>query len=322
MKNYGLQRFKKATVRSFTSDFGIILRRHLNPILRPVLRMATKGTLHIDRYPQLSKGKSYIFVAAHNFCEDTIATLSTIDRNAYVLFGTTDQLEYNPQVYAAWLNGFIYVDRENKESRKTSIAKMERILNAGSSVLVFAEGGFNNTENLLCQRLFASPYILARSTGVEVVPVAPFYEFGSKDIFMNVGDPIDLARFEDKNAALETLRDALATLIYENIENHASRLKREQLGENVRLEYMEQRRQEYLKNKWHTDVWEEELTIYRSPEERESQAVAQSMDNIIVTKRNAYIMAPILAQRAEDRKYDFLVYMKANWDKPVVRGIE
>ena len=316
MKNYGLLRFKTATVENFTSDFGIKVRRRINPVLRPILRMATKGHLHIDRYPNLCKDRPYIFVAAHNFCEDTIATLATIDRNVYVLMGTTDQIEYNPQIYAAWLNGFIYVDRMNKDHRKTAVLKMERILNAGTSVLIFAEGGFNNTENLLCNRLFASPYILARGTRCSVVPVAPFYEFGAKDIYMNVGNPIDLAQYEDKSEALGILRDAIATLVYENFENHASHLDRSELGPDPRLDFMEQRRLEYLKNKWHRDVWEEELTVYRTPAEREHQAVVESIDKIIITKRNAAIMAPILARRAEEKKYNFLAYMKANWDKP------
>lgn len=315
MKNYGLLRFKTATVENFTSDFGIRARRLFNPILRPILKMATKGNIHIDRYPDLPKGKPYIFVAAHNFCEDAIATLATIDRNVYVLFGTTDQLEYNPQVYAAWLNGFIYVDRTDKEHRKTAVIKMKRILNAGTSVLIFAEGGFNNTENLLCHRLFASPYILARDTGAQVVPVAPFYEFGSKDIYMSVGDPIDLAQYEDKNEALDILRDVIATLVFENFENHASHFNRDELGSDSHLGFMERRRLEYLKNKWHRDIWEEELTIYRTPAEREHQAVAESMDKIIITKHNAAIMAPILVHRVEEKKYNFLAYMKANWDK-------
>ena len=316
MKNYGLQRFLTASIDSFTSDLGIRARRMINPLLRPILSMATNGRIHIDRYPKLDKRKPYIFVSAHQFCEDIIANLATIGQNVYALLGTTDQIDHNSKIYAAWLNGFVYVDRLDKESRQSSVAKMERILNAGTSVLIFAEGGFNNTENLLCNRLFASPYILARDTGAQVVPIAPFYEFGSRDIFMNVGDPIDLAAYEDKNMALEILRDTLATMVYENFEKHASRLKRSELGPDPRLAYMEQRRLEYLKNKWHRDVWVEELTVYRTPAEREQQAVAESMDKIIITKENAFIMAPILVRREEEKKYDILAYMQANWNKP------
>ena len=315
MKNYGLQRFMTANRDNFTSDFGIRARRLISPLLRPVLRMATNGRIHIDRYPKLLKNKPYIFVSTHHFCEDIIANLATIKQNVYALLGTTDQIEHNPKIYAAWLNGFIYVDRLDKESRQSSVAKMERILKTGTSVLIFAEGGFNNTENLLCQRLFASPYILANRTGAQVVPIAPFYEFGTKDIYMNVGEPIDLAAYEDKNMALDILRDALATLVYENFENHASRLKRCELGPDPRLAYMEQRRLEYLKNKWHRDVWAEELTVYRTPAEREHRAVAESMDKVVITKGNALIMAPIIARREEEKRYDFLAYMQANWNK-------
>lgn len=159
MKNLGLQHFKYSDVNNFTSDIGIKLRRIIHEPLRRILKLATKGTITVDCYPKLEKGKPYIFVATHNFVEDAISTLATLDRCAYVLFGTTDQLEHNPQVYAAWLNGLIYINRDDEKSRKDSIKKMERILNNGSSVLIYDEGGFNNTENLLVQKLFASPYI-------------------------------------------------------------------------------------------------------------------------------------------------------------------
>jgi len=177
--------FKNATVDNFTSDIGMGLRKKINPVLRRLLKIVTKGELIVDNYPKLEEDVPYIFVSTHNFVEDTIANLSTIDRNAYLLFGTTDQLEVNPEMYAAWLNGFIYVDRENPQNRKDALLKMQRVLENGNSVLIFAEGGFNNTENLLCQKLFASPYILSKVTGAKVVPIAPFNEFGSDKIYMN-----------------------------------------------------------------------------------------------------------------------------------------
>lgn len=162
---------------------------------------------------------------------------------------------------------------------------------------------------------FAGPYYLAQNTGVQVVPVAPFYEFGSKDIYMNVGNPIDLTQYENKNEALTVLRDNIATLVYENIEKHASHLTRCEMGSDPRMDYMEQRRLEYLKNKWHRDVWKEELTVYLSPKERELQAISESMDKIVITKYNAAIMAPILNRQIEEKRYDFLAYMEANWDQ-------
>ena len=265
--------------------------------------------------PKLEKDIPYIFVSTHNFVEDSIATLATLDRNAYLLFGTTNQLENNPTMYGGWANGFIYVDRYDDVSRKEAIPKMERIINSGSSVLIFVEGGFNNTENLLCQKIFASPYKLAKLTKKKVVPIAPFYEFGSENIYMNVGDPIDLSEYNNKEEALKTLRDTLGTLVFENIEKHSTPINRSELGKDPRMDFMEERRQEYLKTKWTCDVWDEELTRYLDKEDKEYLSVQESMDNIVITKDNASIMGPVLVKRKEDKKYDFKNYMKKNWNK-------
>lgn len=315
MNNIGLKQFRYKNVDNFTSDFGIKIRRIINPALRPILQLATKGEIIIDQYPKLEKYESYIFVSLHNFVEDTIANLSTIDRNAYLLFGTSDQLDINPEMYAAWLNGFIYVDRNSKDNRSDALLKMERVLNSGSSVLIFPEGGLNNTENQFCQKLFASPYILSYRTGKKVVPIAPLYEPGSDKIYINVGEPLDLTLFGEKKEALLYLRDVLSTMLYENLIKHSTPLIREELGDDPRMDFMEQRRLEYLKTKWTQDVWDEELTIYKDQDDREFDAVWESMDSIKVTNNNAHIMAPILAKRFEDKRYNFNSYMHNSWNK-------
>ena len=53
--------------------------------------------------------KAYLFAANHSFDEDIISVLANVDRNAYMLHGTTDQMRYNPVFMALWLNGMIYV---------------------------------------------------------------------------------------------------------------------------------------------------------------------------------------------------------------------
>lgn len=313
-KNYKLVDLLDADVETFTSDKGIVRRRKIAKVLKKVLKIATPEKIIIDRYPELNPDEPYIFVSTHGFSNDIIACLASIDRSAYLLMGSTNQVEYNRLMYAAWLNGFIYVNRTDEKSRKQAIPKMERILKSGSSVLVFPEGGHNNTENNLVNKLFASPYILAARTGCKVVPIAPFYEFGSDKIYMNFGNPIDLAKYEDKKEALQDLRDIFATMVYENIEKHSTPYVRPE-GRDIHMDFMEQRRQEYLKNPWTRDVWEEELTRYLDAEERESVSVMESMDQINIDKDNASIMGPILVKRQEQKKYDFKEYMHRNWNK-------
>lgn len=314
MRNIGLDRVKTRTVDNFTTDFGIKFRRIINKPLRGVFKLATKRNVYKEAYPKLEKGKNYIFASTHSFDEDIIAGLQTIDRSAYVLIGTTDQIDYNPTMYAAWVNGMIYVDRQDPESRKQSVLKMERILNSGSSVLLFPEGGWNNTENLLIEKLFAGPYKLSKDTNIQVVPISTFNEMGSKNAYVRVGEPLDLYKY-DKKEALTILRDALASFRYEQIEEHTTPLKRAELPEDARERFMEARKNEYLRVKWSKDVWDEELTIYKDKNIPLAEDVRASLDNIKITKDNVKILAPILVKRMEDKKYNFKEYMHKNWNR-------
>lgn len=106
----------------------------------------------------------------------------------------------------------------------------------------------------------------------------------------------------------------MATLTYELIEQHSTKLKRSEIGINHRLNYIDERMREYLCTKWTRDDWDMEVTIYRdktlppTPEE-----VRASFDNVKITSYNANIFAPILVQREDDKKYDLVSYMKTNW---------
>ena len=245
MKNKGLKNVKISNVDNFTTDTGMKLRRVIGKPLRKVLKMAAGKKVVIDRYPKLEKDEQYIFASTHYFNEDIIAGMAAIDRSAYALIGTTDQVDNNPLMYAAWLYGLIYVDRNDPESRKQSVLKMEKVLNNGSSVIMFPEGGWNNTENLLCQRLFAGPYVLSQLTGKKVVALSTFSDPESDTIHIMASDPIDMTNMS-KEEALELLRDTMATMMYEEIEKYSTPYERSKYYEDIHMQHMESRRKEYL----------------------------------------------------------------------------
>lgn len=279
------------------------------------MRLAIKQKVFVESYPKLNKGEAYIFASTHSFVEDVITTYAYTDRNAYMLSGTTDQVEHNPQWYAAWVCGMVYVNRLDPENRRASVDKMERVLKSGSSVIIFPEGSWNNTENLIVQPLFSGPYRLACRTGCKVVPVAVFHEFGGKEIHMAYGEPMDLTQRE-QTTALDELRDAMATMMYDMMEKYGTLLSRETLGPDPRMDYMIERKNEYLRTLWTRDTWSEEITIYRdkklpSPPEN----VWASFDGVRVTPHNAASIVPLQARSAEYKKYDFVKYMQENWDK-------
>lgn len=314
MKNIGLSKVKTSNVDTFTTDFGIKFRRIINKPLRKVLNAATKRDIIVETYPNLEKNKPYIFASTHSFDEDIIAALSTIDRSAYVLIGTTDQIDTNPTIYAAWANGIIYVNRLDSKSRKESVKKMERILNSGSSVLMFPEGGWNNTENLLVQKLFAGPYILSKDTGCEVVPISTFNEANDGRIYIRVGNPLNLSNM-DKKEALTTLRNELGSMMYNQIEKYSTPIKRTELPNDAREQFMEERKNEYLRVKWSKDVWDEELTVYKDKDAPSAEDIMDSLSEVKIDSNNFMVMAPTLIKHYQNKKYDFKDYMHENWNK-------
>ena len=174
--NYFLTRVETATAENFATPLGFKIRKIIKPALRPSLRLASGRRIHVESYPKLEKGVPYIFVSTHFFVDDIITNYAVIDRLAYTLIGTPDQVEHNPLLYAAWVCGMMYVDKINPQSRKDAVEKMVRVLENNTSVIIYPEGAWNNTENLLVQPLFASPWILAQRTGCKVVPIAMHQE--------------------------------------------------------------------------------------------------------------------------------------------------
>lgn len=335
MRNTGLKKYEDSTVDSFTTDFGMELRKLFNPIWRQILKKCIRKKLHIESYPKLDRNKNYIFVCNHSFDEDVISILRSIDRNAYVLNGSTDQTEHNPAFLALWFNGMIYVNRKNQNSRKTAIEKMNRVLKKGNSVMLFAEGGYNNTENNLIMPLFNSPYIMSKANTVEVVPIIAFNEFGNDNIYLRAGEPIKLYEYE-KYEASNILREKMATILYEIIYEHVELKTRENLFEELRKTiyteaskngdasyinnlpcdlrdyYMELRKLVYQSQKWYNDVWEEELTTYSGHDITSPRDAISFVDNVKITKDNAAILVDVLIRREEDKHYDLVKYMKKN----------
>ena len=102
-------------------------------------------------------------------------------------------------------------------------------------------------------------------------------------------------------------------MVWENIEDCSAPMIRKKLNKDVHVQLMEQRRQEYLKNSWTRDVWEEELTRYLDKDDKEYYSMLKSYDNIKVTANNADKVVTFLMRLEELKKYDFKEYMHRNW---------
>lgn len=311
-KNYSLIKAKNYDADHFTSDFGIKFRRFIHPLIRLAIGAALDRPVEIVRYPELLPNENYIFAAGHSFPGEAASNLFGIDRNTWVLVGTTDQVDHNPQMLVAWANGLIYVDKFSSESRRDAQKKIKRILKNGSSVLIFPEGVLNNSENLLCMPLYPGVYHMTTEMNVKVVPIVSHTEHKANKILIAAGDPLDFSG-KGKEKSMEELRDTLAALRFELIEKFP-KLERSTLSGDIHMQHLKNRRDIYLETKWIEPNWDEEIMTYHRKDITNPEEVRASFDIVKITAENAKIITPILIQRELDLKYNITQYMKDHWN--------
>ncbi len=197
---------------------GIRIRKFINPVFRNLVQFTSNNKFHIERTCELPKNRPLIFSPTHGFRDDVAMTIKTIGTHAYLLYGSIPDFYYSIDGIALWVNGTIIVDRKNKESRKASKLKMKKAIELGANVIIFPEGVWNKTENLIVQKLYPGIYDVAKETGALVVPVATILESGFCHSIME--PPFDITEYSKKEG-LEVLRDKMATAKYELMEKYS-----------------------------------------------------------------------------------------------------
>lgn len=318
MKNIIAKKIEKANIDTFTTDFGLKLRKATHKLISFIYRMVIKyfykKEIIVDQKVKLDKNKRYIFASNHSFYLDGASITATVDRNCYALFGATEQLYFDIHTFFVWLSGLIYVNRFDKQSRKDSLEKMNRVLKAGNSVLIFPEGKWNDTENLLCQKIFAGAYNLSLQNNVEVIPISVYNETFGKNIYISYGKPLELYNY-DKDEGLQILRDSLATMFYNQIEKYSKPFIRAKIEGDIHFNYMEERMFEYSKAKWRSDYcWDDELFTYKAGN-IDLEDVWKDIGKVKIDINNIDKFNGVLQDLKTIKKYSFRDYMNNNYRK-------
>ena len=217
MYNKFLEKYLDYTPEKVISKKGVIIRKMISPVLRFVVPFVTPNSkLMVVRRTKLPK-KPVIFAATHGFREDAEHTVVMAGRQTYMLNGSISQVFKSFDGITAWLAGMVLVDRTDKESRASSVGKLVRVLELGSSVIVFPEGTWNKSPNELMSGLFPGIYDVAQMSGVMVVPIATYRN--GKKAYGIMEEPFDICRY-DKEKGIQVLRDKMATMQYELMETY------------------------------------------------------------------------------------------------------
>ena len=337
-RNLFINKLNTRDVNHFTTDIGLFLRRKSNGAFRKLCNVFTNTTIIrnetseyvsneeyynnlkaeriplssyplstkknanniiVERYPKLEEGESYIFVGSHVCPEDIETMLNVIDRNAYLILGSVENLNYNPEVYLSWLNGMIVFNVLDMKERRELILKMERVLHT-QSILIFPEGSHNYDLNKLIKPLYDGPVNLALKTGKKIVPVVLVKDYENNVAYLDVENPIDVrgldlniqdyypGKEESEKYRIKSMssyvRDQMATAVYHMMERHLAPIKKseyEDLEQHFIQFYVTDT---FNKLNWKHDVFDAEYLTKKTKEEQEYEEVVRSLGNLKLKK--------------------------------------
>ena len=337
-RNLFINKLNTRDVNHFTTDIGLFLRRKSNGAFRKLCNVFTNTTIIrnetseyvsneeyynnlkaeriplssyplstkknanniiVERYPKLEEGESYIFVGSHVCPEDIETMLNVIDRNAYLILGSVENLNYNPEVYLSWLNGMIVFNVLDMKERRELILKMERVLHT-QSILIFPEGSHNYDLNKLIKPLYDGLVNLALKTGKKIVPVVLVKDYENNVAYLDVGNPIDVrgldlniqdyypGKEESEKYRIKSMssyvRDQMATAVYHMMERHLAPIKKseyEDLEQHFIQFYVTDT---FNKLNWKHDVFDAEYLTKKTKEEQEYEEVVRSLGNLKLKK--------------------------------------
>lgn len=211
---------EKITANKKLTDHKVIML--LKDVLRPVLNVIAGTRVPYKVKVETtgdSQGSQPVIYAVNHFCfADTPIMGRIVKRRSYILLGK-QRLGFSDLLYFH-LNGVIFVDRKDKEDMLASKKAIGAYLKKGRSVIMFPEGTWNLSQNLLMLPMKWGIVDVAMDTGAPIVPVVLDYDRESRKCLARFGAPISFEKGSDKAMGIRLLRDEMATMRYEYMERY------------------------------------------------------------------------------------------------------
>lgn len=198
-------------------DSGIIIK--IKDFLYPLMMFLTKTKVSYKikkvNICKMIEGKPVIFVANHGAFYDTPIVLKATGKRSYILSGL-QKLYFIDWIFFT-VNGAVWVDRKNKKDMSAVKDVLLQYLKKGQSILWFPEGTWNLTPDKLMLPMKWGIIDIAHKADAQIIPVVLHYNKESLICSVKFAPPMYGDDFTDKQRAICTLRDTMATMRWEFI---------------------------------------------------------------------------------------------------------
>lgn len=192
--------------------------RHLcYPLLMLLPKAKVKYRLELLNHRDAEPDKPIIFAANHSAFPDIPIALKAIGQHSYALLGKQN-LAFEDQLFF-WLNGVIWVDRKNRADMAASKQGIETYLQQGRSVLWFPEATWNLTDNLLMLPMRWGIIDVAQQANAQIIPMVLDYDREKMVCRVQFAKAMSGTELQDKGTAIRILRDTLAAMRWEMMQN-------------------------------------------------------------------------------------------------------
>lgn len=258
------------------------LKDWLHPLLLTLAKSKIKYDIEVLNDCNTIPGKSIIFVGNHSTSSDFPIVTKVTGRRSYVLVGK-QRLPFADRVFFH-LNGVIWVDRKNKDEMTEAKRILLEYLSRGQSIAWFSEGTWNLTPNLLMLPMRWGIIEVARQANAQIIPLVLDYDRGKNLCRVKFGAPLAGADLADNRNGIRTLRDIMATLRWEVIEDGPILFRAETDPEELKREV------EAAIDEYPALDWEYECScIYQSPNYISPDEAFDHLHHLIPCKENAFL---------------------------------
>lgn len=198
---------------------GIQLRKKIHFLVSLILKidqlLSKEKITILNNLSDIDSDNPKIFACTHIGGNDIQRTFQIIKKSAYLMLGDPGIL-YKKLIYQGLrMNGVIPLETKDREDRKIAYNHSIELLKNGGNLLIYPEGAWNVSPNLIVMKLFTGTVRLAQETGAEIIPIA--VEQYENTFYFNIGENYQIPKNISKsvNELTDELREKLATLKWE-----------------------------------------------------------------------------------------------------------
>lgn len=262
------------------SSTKIKIRNILNPALLLASKTNIKYKIKKEGPCNIEPGRPIIYAVNHYSAQDTPIICNSIENRGYILAGK-QPLRFIDDIFFK-IYGTVFVDRKNKDDMLQSKNAMEAYLNKNENIIMFPEGTWNLTDELLMLPMKWGIIEVAQNTNAQIIPVNLDYDRDNKLCRVSFGTAIIPDKEKTKKEQIDNLRDTMATISWYNIEKKEQLVRAKVDVEELRKEFMKTV-EEYPK----LDLGYEQSVVFKpypSPEE-----VFEPIKKLSLKKENAFM---------------------------------